>query len=440
VSNTVINVEGLSKRYQLGTIGYGSLQHDLKAWWAKTRGKEDPNAKIGEKSRLDLHGEFWALRDVGFEVQKGDRVGIIGRNGAGKSTLLKLLSRVTSPTTGSIKVKGRIASLLEVGTGFHPELTGRENVFLNGAILGMKRREIQAKFDEILGFSGVEKFIDTPVKRYSSGMYVRLAFSVAAHLDSEILILDEVLAVGDAEFQRKCLEKIRDVSISQGKTIILVSHHIQTLLGLCNSGVYLKEGRLFDQGTIEDVAWSYNHSVLDGRSNQSLRWENTLEANMPEGYARVNFISIVGPRGEAVSSTLLADKTYSIEIDLVVNKFHDQLSLFVTYSYNGQIISVQDCYRQPGLAERIKAVGHKKISVDVPKPQLMDKDYEVEVSLVIHNLGWSLPPQSGQSLRFTNVSGWQHPLRYEHSDHPLTGSSDPTLLLTTQSWSVEELL
>jgi len=200
--NTVIQVKDLSKKYQLGTIGYGSLQHDLVAWWARIRHREDPNSKLGA-ARVDRHGEFWALKGLNFSLERGDRLGIIGRNGAGKSTLLKLLSRVTAPTEGTIRVKGRVASLLEVGTGFHPELTGRENVFLNGAILGMKRREIQAKFDEIVSFAGVEQFIETPVKRYSSGMYVRLAFSVAAHLDSEILIVDEVLAVGDAEFQKR---------------------------------------------------------------------------------------------------------------------------------------------------------------------------------------------------------------------------------------------
>jgi len=257
MSQLAIQVENLSKRYQLGTIGYGSLQHDLRAWWAKARGKEDPNARIGEKSRLDHHGEFWALQNVGFTVEQGDRVGIVGRNGAGKSTLLKLLSRVTSPTEGAIKVRGRIASLLEVGTGFHPELTGRENVFLNGAILGMKRREIQAKFDEIVGFAGVEQFIDTPVKRYSSGMYVRLAFSVAAHLDSEILILDEVLAVGDAEFQRKCVAKMESVSRLEGKTILFVSHNIATIRSLCNVGVFLEKGRLKAHGDIQEILVGY---------------------------------------------------------------------------------------------------------------------------------------------------------------------------------------
>jgi lipopolysaccharide transport system ATP-binding protein len=205
-----IKVENLSKAYQLGEIGTGTISRDLERWFAKVRGKEDPFLKIGEANDRATKGTsdvVWSLRDINFEIQQGEAVGIIGRNGAGKSTLLKILSRVTAPTSGKIKVKGRIASLLEVGTGFHPELTGRENIFLNGAILGMREKEIARKFDEIVDFAGVERYIDTPVKRYSSGMYVRLAFAVAAYLESEILIVDEVLAVGDAEFQKKCLGK-----------------------------------------------------------------------------------------------------------------------------------------------------------------------------------------------------------------------------------------
>src|SRR3954452_4325777 len=217
-----IKVENLSKAYQLGDIGTGSLSRDLERWYARVRGKEDPFLKIGETNDRSVKGTsdiVWSLKDINFEIQHGEAVGIIGRNGAGKSTLLKLLSRVTSPTTGTVKAKGRIASLLEVGTGFHPELSGRENIYLNGAILGMRKKEIARKFDEILDFAGVERYIDTPVKRYSSGMYVRLAFAVAAHLESEILIVDEVLAVGDAEFQKKCLGKMGEVSKGEGRTV-----------------------------------------------------------------------------------------------------------------------------------------------------------------------------------------------------------------------------
>ena len=215
MKNLAIQAENISKQYRLGEVGTGTLSHDLNRFWSKFRGKEDPYLKIGEandRTSKGISDYVWSLRDINFEVEQGDAVGIIGRNGAGKSTLLKLLSKVTKPTTGGFKVNGRIASLLEVGTGFNPEMTGRENIYLNGAILGMRRHEITRKFDEIVDFSGVERYIDTPVKRYSSGMYVRLAFAVAAHLESEILIVDEVLAVGDAEFQKKCLGKMGDVS------------------------------------------------------------------------------------------------------------------------------------------------------------------------------------------------------------------------------------
>ncbi len=255
----VIKAENISKLYRLGQVGTGTLSHDLKRWWAMTRGKEDPYLKIGaENDRTKtVQSDFaWALKDINFEIHKGDTLGIIGKNGAGKSTLLKLLSRVTSPTTGQIKVKGRIASLLEVGTGFHPELTGRENIFLNGAILGMTRKEILRKFDEIVDFAGVQMYIDTPVKRYSSGMYVRLAFGVAAHLEPEILIVDEVLAVGDAEFQKKCLGKMSDVA-SHGRTIIFVSHNMQAVQSLCKSAIYLKSGQIVDLGETDKVINNY---------------------------------------------------------------------------------------------------------------------------------------------------------------------------------------
>jgi len=244
MSYPVISVENLSKSYRLGQIGTGTLTNDLKVWWAKKRGLPNPLLKIGQTDHGNRDGEtLWALRDVSFTVQQGEVLGIIGRNGAGKSTLLKILSRVTAPTSGCVKVKGRIASLLEVGTGFHPELTGRENIYLNGAILGMSRQEITRKFDEIVAFAEVEKFIDTPVKRYSSGMYVRLAFAVAAHLESEILLVDEVLAVGDAEFQKKCLGKMGDVASQEGRTVLFVSHNMAAVQSLCEKSLLLEKGK-----------------------------------------------------------------------------------------------------------------------------------------------------------------------------------------------------
>ncbi len=248
MSEIVIKAENLSKAYQIGQIGTGTISRDLERFWTtKVRGKEDPFLKIGEANDRSIKGTsdiVWSLKDINFDIHQGDAVGIIGRNGAGKSTLLKLLSRVTSPTTGQIKVKGRIASLLEVGTGFHPELSGRENIYLNGAILGMRKKEITRKLDEIIDFSGVERYIDTPVKRYSSGMYVRLAFAVAAHLESEILIVDEVLAVGDAEFQKKCLGKMGDISKGEGRTILFVSHDLSAISTLTSKSILLKNGHL----------------------------------------------------------------------------------------------------------------------------------------------------------------------------------------------------
>ncbi len=269
---SVISVENLSKSYRLGQIGTGTFAHDLNVWWAKLRGKPNPMLKIGQSDHGNRDGEeVWALKDVSFQVEQGEVLGIIGKNGAGKSTLLKILSRVTAPTSGEVKVKGRIASLLEVGTGFHPELTGRENVYLNGAILGMNRNEITRKFDEIVEFAGVGKFIDTPVKRYSSGMYVRLAFSVAVHLESEILVVDEVLAVGDAEFQQRCFRKMQEVS-QGGRTIFFVSHNMAAVRQICENGLLLQTGKVSIKGPINTVVDEYLVHVLSP-TNESLSVE-----------------------------------------------------------------------------------------------------------------------------------------------------------------------
>lgn len=256
-----IKFENISKQYHLGKIGTGTLSHDINRWWTMNfRGKEDPYLKIGQvndrSSKAD--GDYvWALKDINFEVKHGEVLGIIGKNGAGKSTLLKILSRVTSPTTGRITAHGRIASLLEVGTGFHPEMTGRENVYMNGAIMGMSKAEITRKFDEIVDFSGIEKYIDTPVKRYSSGMTVRLGFAIAAHLEPEILVVDEVLAVGDAEFQKKAIGKMQDVSRGEGRTVLFVSHNMAAVKSLCNNGLLLKNGFILKSGEINAIVASY---------------------------------------------------------------------------------------------------------------------------------------------------------------------------------------
>ena len=257
----VIRFENVGKLYRLGTVGTGTISHDLRRWWiTNVMRKEDPYLKIGESNDRSTKGSsdyVYALKDINLEVQEGDVLGIIGKNGAGKSTLLKLLSRVTAPTTGKIYTKGRIASLLEVGTGFHPELTGRENIYMNGSILGMKKYEIDRKLDEIIDFSGCERYIDTPVKRYSSGMMVRLGFAVAAHLDPEILVVDEVLAVGDAEFQKKAIGKMQDVSKGQGRTVLFVSHNMGSISNLCKRCILLKNGSVFLDSKTENVIKCY---------------------------------------------------------------------------------------------------------------------------------------------------------------------------------------
>ncbi len=308
MSDVVIKVENLYKEYRLGTISHGTLYKDLQSWWARVRGKEDPNSIIStmQSSKaitaskpFTLHPSRFtdsenphmlALNDVSFEVKKGDVLGIIGRNGAGKSTLLKILSEVTSPTKGQVKIKGRVASLLEVGTGFHPELTGRENIFLNGAILGMTKKEIAKKFDEIVSFAEIEKFIDTPVKRYSSGMYVRLAFAVAAHLEPEILIVDEVLAVGDAQFQKKCLGKMGDVA-KEGRTVLFVSHNMTALQTLCDRAIWLSSGHVVNDGNAGKVVASYLQNGGSTRLEQYWDDPHTAPGNDKVRFHRVNVMA-----------------------------------------------------------------------------------------------------------------------------------------------------
>jgi lipopolysaccharide transport system ATP-binding protein len=273
MSNIAIKVEDVGKLYRLGEISTGTISHDLNRWWAGIRGKEDPFAKIGEANDRTAKGEsdyVWALKDVSFEINQGDVLGIIGRNGAGKSTLLKILSKVTTPTTGHIKIKGRIAALLEVGTGFHPELSGRENIFLNGAILGMTKAEIRSKFDEIVDFAGVERYIDTPVKRYSSGMYVRLAFAVAAFLEPEVLIIDEVLAVGDAEFQKKCLGRMQDVSRNDGRTVLFVSHNMTAIRSLCKKVLLMRNGTV---ANIDEASKVIDNYLQSADTEQHKKWD-----------------------------------------------------------------------------------------------------------------------------------------------------------------------
>lgn len=295
--NPVIKIENLSKQYRLGLIGTGTLSHDMRRWWHLVRGKEDPYLKVGEINDRSTKGTseyIWALKDISFEVQQGEALGIIGKNGAGKSTLLKILSKVTAPTKGRITYRGRIASLLEVGTGFHPELTGRENIYVNGAILGMRKMEINRKFDEIVNFSGCERYIDTPVKRFSSGMTVRLGFAVAAFLEPEILVIDEVLAVGDAEFQKKAIGKMQDVGRNDGRTVLFVSHNMQAIQTLTQKSILIEKGKLISSGSTKNVVKEYLQTTStsliysDDRTNLDLPFikrvecKTTLPANVQD--------------------------------------------------------------------------------------------------------------------------------------------------------------
>lgn len=277
-----IRIENVSKLYRLGEVGTGSLAHDINRWWHRLRGKDDPYSRVAESNDRTVAGgsEYvWALKDVSFDIQEGQIVGIIGRNGAGKSTLLKILSRVTTPTQGSLKIRGRIASLLEVGTGFHPELTGRENIYLNGAILGMRKHEITRRLDEIIDFSGCERYIDTPVKRYSSGMYVRLAFAVAAHIDTEIMVVDEVLAVGDGEFQGKCLGKMHDVAES-GRTVIFVSHNLGAVRQLCDEVSLIENGTVAFKGDVSEGLSRHESSFALSNGNVNTKFHGPLSKSL----------------------------------------------------------------------------------------------------------------------------------------------------------------
>ena len=372
---TAIIAENISKQYRLGQVGTGTLMHDLNRSWAKLRGKEDPFLKIGESNDRSTKGEsdyVWSLKDINFEIEKGDAVGIIGRNGAGKSTLLKLLSRVTKPTTGHFEVQGRIASLLEVGTGFNPEMTGRENIFLNGAILGMRRQEIKRKFDEIVDFSGVERYIDTPVKRYSSGMYVRLAFAVAAHLESEILIVDEVLAVGDAEFQKKCLGKMGDVSKGEGRTVLFVSHNMAAVKTLCTKGIVLENGQMKFDGGVQQALDIYNSESSD--TDTKVHWEFE---NAP-GNANAKIISVeLKPK----NNFFIIEDDFELEVTFVNNSENQTLNVSIS------IFDDKETYvlSSPNLKREQFEKGTFKSTCKIPKNLLNKGVYFFTVLLVGNN-------------------------------------------------------
>ncbi len=401
-----LKAENISKQYRLGQVGTGTISHDLNRFWHQIRGKEDPYLKIGESNDRTQKGNsdyVWSLQNINFEINQGDAVGIIGRNGAGKSTLLKLLSKVTKPTTGKIHTKGRIASLLEVGTGFHPEMTGRENIFLNGAILGMTRKEITRKFDEIVDFSGVEKYIDTPVKRYSSGMYVRLAFAVAAHLESEILIVDEVLAVGDAEFQKKCLGKMGDVSKGEGRTVLFVSHNLSAVKQLCNSGLLLEHGLLKIHSTVDNTLNAY----LKGEEKQDYYLESFEKFTVLESpYFKPLKFGLVNNDLSPLIGFTQNDKDIQVYIEFQADELHDKLT------YGIAVFNIMDELMfwsfhkdsHESVWPKLKK-GKNSILVSIPSRVLNQGEYKVVLISSIHYKYWITDPEINPPVINLTIQG-----------------------------------
>ena len=376
----VIRFENVGKLYRLGTVGTGTLSHDLRRWWiTSVMRKEDPYLKIGETNDRSTKGNsdyVYALKDINLEVQEGDVLGIIGKNGAGKSTLLKLLSRVTAPTTGKIYTKGRIASLLEVGTGFHPELTGRENIYMNGCILGMKRWEIDKKLDEIVDFSGCERYIDTPVKRYSSGMMVRLGFAVAAHLDPEILVVDEVLAVGDAEFQKKAIGKMQDVSKGQGRTVLFVSHNMAAVRQLCMTGIILQNGQLFKKDNINEIVSEYLRSDVYVDLCGNWKRNNTS--------SKSDFILSevkIKKNDDNISTNFSCDDDINIELTVNCIKKIPGLygCLYLIKEPDNTFVLQSDSNDNPNYPLETIKLGPSTITIQIPKRSIAPGKYSIRV-------------------------------------------------------------
>lgn len=371
----ILKAENISKQYRLGTVGTGTLSHDLNRFWYKIRGKEDPYLKLGETNDRSSKGSseyVWALKDINFEVEAGDVLGIIGKNGAGKSTLLKILSKVTAPTTGVIKSRGRIASLLEVGTGFNPELTGRENIYLNGAILGMTKKEITAKLDEIIEFSGCERYIDTPTKRYSSGMTVRLAFAVAAFLEPEILVVDEVLAVGDAEFQKKAIGKMQDISKSEGRTVLFVSHNMAAVKSLCTKGIVLEHGQLTFSGTSEECVSYY---LKEGGSESSNITIFDESYNKP--VFKLNSLSVKNTTRK-LNEPILESQPIEIITDIDLKEEGDFQVTFHLYNELGEaLFSFGDKLRKAKMN-----LGNNRISCIIPADFFQSGNFSLSIFIV----------------------------------------------------------
>ena len=374
---TAIKFDHVGKQYRLGLVSTKTISHDLDRWWqTSVLGKEDPYLKIGETNDRSVFGTseyVWALRDIDFEIEQGDVVGIIGKNGAGKSTLLKLLTRVTGPSIGTIKVNGKISALLEVGTGFHPELTGRENIYMNGAILGMTKHDISLKMDEIIAFSGCERYVDTPIKRYSSGMTVRLGFAVAAHLNPQILVVDEVLAVGDAEFQKKAIGKMREVSRGEGRTVLFVSHNMASIRSLCKNGVLLKDGMVDFRGPIDDVVERYLCANTTQHVDLALRTDR-----LGNGRFRFESIAFYNPAGEVVDSVLSGSKVliklgYTI-LDKSIDISQMNIRVHITDVYGTDIITFSSYEHRNSLSQDRN---ESSCTVEVPRMLLKGGNYSV---------------------------------------------------------------
>ncbi len=428
---TAISIEDVSKQYRLGQFGTGTIAHDLNRWWARLRGKDDPFARVGQvndrtkPSSARTEPEYvWALKDINLEVEQGQILGIIGRNGAGKSTLLKLLSRVTAPTTGTIRVRGRMASLLEVGTGFHPELTGRENIYLNGAILGMTRAEIRKHFDEIVDFSGCAKYIETPVKRYSSGMYVRLAFAVAAHLEPEILVVDEVLAVGDAEFQAQCLGKMNEVSREHGRTILFVSHNMAAIRQLCPRSILLANGSIDSGGTTEEIIERY--LAVEGRADRFIAWEKGQEPRSAElVLTGIRILDSSGGTKRALSSGEPIDIEVTYRVKTAIRNLRVGVSL---YDGSGSLIFLCTDYTA---APPLREPGEYISTLRLPANLLIDMPYVAEVSFEIPRERSLIEPQS---------CGFQVLVMAKDSIGPKLASRVPGLIHPDLPWSIDRRL
>jgi len=402
MSDVVIKAEHLSKMYRLGSINSGTLFRDLQSWTARKLGKEDPNSKIGAEKYSGDVDHFWALRDLDFEIHQGDRVGIIGRNGAGKSTLLKILSRITTPTEGSVKIRGKVSSLLEVGTGFHGELTGRENIYLNGAILGMKKRQIDKKLDEIIAFSEIEHHIDTPVKRYSSGMYVRLAFAVAAHLDSEILIADEVLAVGDASFQQKALGKMNDLSTGQGRTVLFVSHQMNAVESLCNCGFILSQGRIVHtSNSIKELIDNYHFGNTKGISSEFVNNGQYRHRNFKIDYARLETMD-----GQLVTMPIKKHEQVRILIEGTVDEPNNLLTVGIAlYDENNHYL-FYSMHTDGAIEDWPKVIDKKlRITAIIPTENLNEGLYRVEIASSLHYQEWINRPEFSAPVLTFEISG-----------------------------------